>query len=396
MLIYITCFAVSCAFARSDEYYRKKNKRIAAIFAMLAIIVPCFIAGARDVGVGTDTKVYAEPLFRTALYNKNGLKALLSSPYGEDIEAFTIVMYYIISRFTDNIFWAFFCTELVCIVPVYFAIRESDVKPGQKWLALLGYYCLFYCYSLNIMRQMMALSIIFYCFRFLKKEKTFIYFLCTLVLTVLVHKTAILGLLVWLLYATCTKNKISLFKIETLINKKTFFTKVKTRLYANKSILLPMYIGGSFIIILASRSIIMLFSRFKESFSYQLNNMNSSFNLSLAPLILMMLYVFPIIFSYNKLVKKNTLYRFFFFVSIISIILWQLQGISGETYRIVLYYWIYIIMFIPYYIQSFKHFSNRVLSTLYYVAILFGNCIYYFMICGSGEVIPYTSKMLGI
>ncbi len=395
MAPYIVCFLGSCVFARMDSLFKKKHfKGLSIFFALLAILLPCILAGARDVGVGTDTEAYARPLFSTITRHGYSLIELLNSPYSDNIEPFTLIMYYIIRKFTDNIFWVFFFTELVCLVPVYLAIRESEIKPELKWLALFAYYCLFYCYTLNIMRQMMAICILFYCTKFLKRGETGKYLLCV-VLTLLVHKTAVLGLIICILYTTCTKKKIDIYDLF-IVKKRTIFDNIGSKLYRKRKILLLFYIGISLCIILLARNLILLLSSVKESFAYQVMHMNSSFNLSFAPLLLMFMYIAPFLLSYNKLVKRNSIYRFFFFSSFISIILWQLQGISGETYRIVLYIWFYIILAIPFWIQSNSGRLNRVLLSAYYFVILFVNWYYYFAVCNSGEVIPYTSEMLGI
>lgn len=395
MAPYIVCFIVSCFFAGLDEYFKKKHLKIVSLlFAAAAILIPCLLAGFRDIGVGTDTTVYANPLFHTIRLHGYNLIGLLQSPYALDIEPVTLILYYVVSVFTDNIFWVLFFTELICILPVYVVIRNSEIKSSLKWIALFAFFCLFYCYSLNIMRQMMAICIIFWGSRYLRQGQTGKYLLVVL-LTMFVHKTALLGFVVWLLYATCTKKKFQL-KDFFVKKKKSRFNSINRSLYYNRVFLLTTYIVLSVMLLFTSKKIIQILVVFKDSFIYQLEHMNESFNLSLAPLIIMILYVIPCILFYRKLVRKNSEYRFFFFISFLSIILWQLQGISGEIYRVVLYLWFYIILAIPFFIQSFANKASRTIASLYYIVLLFLNWYYYFVICGSGQVIPYSSELLGI
>lgn len=395
MVPYIICFVASCLFARLDEHLKKLNmKKLAILSAGIAIFIPCFLAGARDVGVGTDTVMYARPLFNTIVLHGYDLVGLLTSPYAENIEAFWLIMYYIIRKFTDDIFWVFFFTELACLLPVYLAIRESKIKPELKWLALFAYYCLFYCYSLNIMRQMLAISVIFYCYRYLTEGKPLKYLICT-VLAMLIHKSALIGVFVWIVYATCTADRLSLRSLFSTA-KKNFADKIGRKLYQNKALLLVIYVVASVGVLFTARELIIILSVFKKSFADQVANMGSSFNLSLAPLLLMMMYILPAVFSYKKLVRSDSTYRFLFFACILSIILWQLQGVSGEVYRVVLYLWIFVIIAVPMFAQKYSYGASSLLIITYYSALLFVNWYYYFVICGSGEVIPYTSKMLGI
>lgn len=395
MVPYLVCFILSCVFARFDEYFKKNHHKILAFFsAFLAIGIPCVLAGARDIGIGTDTSGYAEPLFNAINTRHYSIVELLNSSYAKDIETVVLFLYYGVSLFSDNIFWVFFFTEFICLVPVYVTIGNSKISSDLKWLSLFAYYCLFYCYTLNLMRQMMAVAVVFSGFNFLRQGKTKRYIILVL-FSMLIHKTAIIGIVIWPLYSTCVMKRISLSSLFSVKDNSNLI-KLNRWLYRNRFFLLLIYIIMSLVVLFSSTKLIKIISVVKKSYAYQFEHINSSFNLSFAPLVLMIMYIFPCILWYKILVNKNSEYRFFFFMSFISIILWQLQGVSSEMYRVVLYIWFYIIVAIPYFVQAFHDKFTKLTISVYYTFLLFFNWYYYFVIWCSGEVIPYHSKLLGI
>lgn len=399
MAPYIICFTISCIFARLDEFFRKKNsKPLSVCFALLAILIPCILAGARNIGVGTDTIAYASPLFHTIRLHNYNIIGLFQSPYSSNIEPVTLLLYYFVSVVFDDIFWALFFTELICLLPVYLAIRASSIKSELKWLALFTYFCLFYCFTLNIMRQMMATCVLLYAFKYLKQKETGKYLIIVL-LSMLIHKTAILGIFVWILYATCSGKRFYLndiTDIKYLSKKKSKFARINEKLYHNRVILLILYILVGISILFLIRNIIEALAFIKPSFAYQLENINFSFNPSVAPFCLMILYIIPGLLIYRKMVKKQIEYRFMVFACFMAVILWQLQGISSEMYRMAFYFWVFIIFAVPYFIQGFSDKQTRIFFTIYYVFLMCVNWYYYFVICNAGEVVPYTSQLLGI
>lgn len=70
MLIYTTATIISCVFARvASEIYHEKNRTllklfVACFFILLAASSLSFLAGARDLSVGTDTQSYGIETFR--------------------------------------------------------------------------------------------------------------------------------------------------------------------------------------------------------------------------------------------------------------------------------------------------------------------------------------------
>ena len=68
-MIYIIIFAVSSLFLWLSE--KSKSRYTRKIFAFIAILLPCILAGMRADTIGTDVKVYVEPIYDAAKQSKN-------------------------------------------------------------------------------------------------------------------------------------------------------------------------------------------------------------------------------------------------------------------------------------------------------------------------------------
>ena len=135
---------------------RKFSEKFKNILILIALLMPAFVAGARDIGVGTDTLVYGEKYFKIVC--EQGIQALLLYT---DCEIGYGLFIYIISLFTHNIFWQFFWIEFVIVLLIWMSIYNY-LEEKYRALAMLIYYLLFFPFSLNIMRQSIAMAIILF------------------------------------------------------------------------------------------------------------------------------------------------------------------------------------------------------------------------------------------
>ena len=207
-MIYIVCFIVSVLLFYSARN-NKTNTRI--LIEIIALLIPCIIAGLRASTVGTDVTVYLEPMVENAR-SANNLLSYLSSSWKQgwvtrgvsEIEiGFSLLVYCVIKVF-GSIYFLQFVLQLLVIVPIYLGLKEKKEK--NIWLGMLVYFCMFYNNSLNIMRQAIAMAFIFLAFQYLfneKKKK----FILTAIIACSFHNIALLGIVVLFVYEVLKKSR---------------------------------------------------------------------------------------------------------------------------------------------------------------------------------------------
>ena len=171
---------------------RQGRKWNLAVF--LGILFPSMLAAYRDSAVGTDTEMYKYiynniinwrwgDFFGTDIANVEAFY-FLSSKIGSVLGGFSVVLF--IYQFLNVLF-----LYLVC-----FRYR----KYTAIWLCFLMYYCFFFPYSLNIMRQVTAVFYLLWICKYLFKEEYFKYCIGVLI-GVAFHSSIVLGgTFIWIIY----------------------------------------------------------------------------------------------------------------------------------------------------------------------------------------------------
>lgn len=205
MYIYIFAFSISCFLIYAKD--KVKGKGAKRLFIALAILVPSLLAGLRDQRIGTDVMVYGVERFNSALitdsfgaYFNKYATSILSEPL-------YLLVTYVMSRLSRDFHSALFVYELITVSFAYLAMRKFvDKNGGSVAFGMLIYYFSLYNYSLNLMRQAIAITILFYAVQFLfdnEKFKFFIFFF----IAVGFHSSAVIGLAFVVMYYMLRINK---------------------------------------------------------------------------------------------------------------------------------------------------------------------------------------------
>ena len=197
MLEYLITIILSISFCIFSEkkIIKPKHKRVAIFLSIMAVLIPCVLAGLREPGVGIDSGTYAYTDFMVAKrYNAFSTYYLHSAVK----EILYPVLVYVSSRVTDSFFVLFFISQVLIIAPVYATLylikkRRPDFSMIISYAAFLF---LYYNLSLSIIRQCMATSFVVLGYTIYKlnkkyKKSSIILF----VLAVLSHSTAIVLIL---------------------------------------------------------------------------------------------------------------------------------------------------------------------------------------------------------
>ena len=163
------------------------KKRSLFVFLQGAVIL-ALLAGFRDKSVGIDSESYVN-IFNLISSNRWGLIYGLENTF-ISICAFLLKL---------NNSYTFLFVVFAFITNILFFYRFWDFKEDVSLCVVVAiYYISFYFLSYNIMRQMIAVSIVFYFSRFIRKRHYFI-FIVGVLLACLFHKSAILAIILLLL-----------------------------------------------------------------------------------------------------------------------------------------------------------------------------------------------------
>lgn len=375
MIPYIVNTALSCFFIYLGTRDERKHKKI-NLWVVLAILIPSILAGARDISVGTDTAVYGVPFFTYAL--DRTFTNYMATAGGDPL---WLILVYGLSRITTDVFWELFLIEFVIMFFTYKALKQYDLGK-YTWIGFLVFHLMFYSFTLNLMRQFVCLSVILYSFKFVKQHKLKWYLLICCIL-IFIQKTAVVAIALYPMYHFTTGNYLSLFLERAKIPQGKFICKA------------IIVTGACAVVMFASRWIV-YFSDLLGSFSSQVMYMQDEFNFVWRILIyLMPLCVLMLIFE-KDIVVRNRDFEFFVLLLIVYIILWQLQGISRESYRMGFYFGYFLVISIPVLIKELKRKSNRVIVLCLSIFLMGAFYIDYFVVHLYNQIYPYTSALLGI
>lgn len=349
-----------------------KTKSFNAFFIGLAVFIPCFFAAVRDSSIGYDISIYGNPAFETAL--RTSSLASFMKTFGT-LEPLYMSLTYICAKF-GNIYIYYFMLQFLVICPIWLSLRRID-KGKFVWIGLFIYLCWMYGFSLNIMRQSIAISITLYGYRFIQERKP-IKFFFIIFIAMGFHTTAIMACAIYLInvLVVCEERDTSYWR-------KKF---IKYRSVSRMLILMlvtALFAFGSSLISYISE----VTGRF-VAFSHDL----VSFGLEI-PNILFMLVILCIIYLG---IEKNRSFENNFFLYIIAIgaVVYQLKGMSAQMYRVSMYLTCYMIYCIPLIVANQE--KNRFVVKALTMGIFVGYFWFYNVYWMWHSIYPYTSTFLGI
>ena len=160
-MVYIVCFALSFLFAWLANN-KAKNKVVFVLFSVLSISVVVALAGLRDFSIGIDTDNY----LTMKLYWDGAIKSATLKEYifdyigGGYTEPFFALLIGVIAQMTGNFRLFLFIAHLIIILGIYIGAFRLRKHINPEWVLII-FYLLFFNQSLNIIRQYMAMAIVF-------------------------------------------------------------------------------------------------------------------------------------------------------------------------------------------------------------------------------------------
>ena len=222
MWTYIIIFAISTGFIYISELidYKvvdKSKKLFSNSFRMLGVLTPAVLAGVRSFQVGTDINVYGNRIFQSSLNSDELRSFIYDNPYFvSHYEKGYLALNYVISRFTDDSHMYYFILNLIFVTIAYYSIKilDSHLSVTFSWSLFLFTTWLF---SLNILRQSIAMTISFLCISLLLKNKAFEGVVCA-VIAVFFHDSAvILSMIIPMIILLSKGNQMTKFQKRLIL-----------------------------------------------------------------------------------------------------------------------------------------------------------------------------------
>ena len=384
MLFYFIIFGLSVSLfylADNKKFYigEHRAKFVSLLCVALAIFIPCFIAGVRDSTIGYDMQLYGDSQFEYA--GKFDSYFDYINTYVNLEKLYALVAYF--CAHYGNRYIYYFTLQLLTILPFYLLLKEECNK--KVWIGMFAYFMWIYPFSLNIMRQSIAIAIVCWGYRYIKRHQFFRY-LITILVAFGFHTTAILGICPYIinLLVVDTKNGNS-----SVIRK--FFGKFSN---LNKTLIIlgscaAVMFGGQVITYLSAAT-----GRYNRFFLDMAEA--SGFNFSNIVNLFIMIVVLICLYQVSINDKSKEI-NFLILIIGVGAIIYQLKAISSQMYRLSMYFSCYLIWVFPVLLSNSRlNRQKRELYSAIFVLCMIFNFWYYIIFRSWHSVYPYTSQFLGI
>ena len=377
MYIYLLVFALSCI---SIAIGNKKSTKNKTLFILVGILLPCILAGLRKYTIGTDVNVYIKPMFELALKSNNFNEFLHGQWFHiwtfktpTEFEIGFVLLVYILSKLFSNLQIILFIIQALISFPIYKAIKKYNALKGKEWFCMLIYYLLFFNIGLNVTRQYISIAILFYAFSCLINENKHVKFFILMIISTLFHKSALLGLILYILYLCFSKKYLGKYHIPI----------------KSKKIPVPLF----FIIIFSIISIFLILNTSFIStildvlgFDKYIGYIDGNVKLRIKSIIKILPIIILFILSIKTYLKQKNSY-IYTFIYLASFFLSQFATASEYGGRISYTFDIFNIIFFTLLCYSKKKYRRiKILCVTIYMLFYW---YYYFVFTCSNETIPY-------
>lgn len=326
--------------------FRKQiNKRRMTIPDYILLIVLILVCGLRK-NVGTDYKLYTLFFYKIESFQR--------------IEFFFRTIIKALNDYNFDVTYFFMICSILTILPAYIIIKKRAKYPVESLFLYisLGFYAL----QFNMIRQMIAIIVTFYSFKFIEK-KQFLRFLICILISTLFHNTSIIFIPFYFL----------------------------SYLHFNKKQMILILIFEFLLVFIYQPFMLFITSNFE---AYQVYSQVNSYTLVAAGvgtyviLIFNLILMFLLILNKDKLIQNNMFNNNYINMILYSFAFYFLGLNNTVLIRLSYYFFIYIIFLLPelFDVINFDKNSKNVIAL--YLFFL----IYYILhLVSFNSMIPYNS-----
>lgn len=333
LVFYICSFLLS---AFLYKLYCKHNKRI---FLALAFLIPLLVGGLRY-RVGTDYMNYYG-YYKNAEYIDTGFYMLSS-----------------IARCFGDVQVMFFIYNALTLLFIFLGLGNINKK--YRPLAYLCFLFLFFTTSFNAMRQMLAVGIVFFSYKYAIDKKV-VPFVILIVIAMLFHSTALFGLILYPLLNLKRKSVKAVISIVALVIALNY---------------------QGFIGLISNISLFEHYSMY-QTYSDGIEFSNTSFIVELFALG----YV---LFSKKRISADDKKFDKYLFIYLIGIILLSTGFYNPYLKRIALYFTISSIVLLPAIPCSCKIGKDKLVNQIIIIGFVISKFVIQAYFLGQSDIIPYN------
>lgn len=378
--IYPIIFLISCGLINLSDKLKKQQR---FCIVLVALLMPSILSGCRDYSMGYDVELYGNRYFELAhQYNFIDYIQLMTD---KQIEPLYAILNKLVSYVSDSPHLLYGIQTFIILILIYLMVKECNYSTATCFMA---FFCIMFIDSFNILRQYLAIAIIFFSFKFVRKKKFIKYIICIAISTGF-HFTGISGLILWPLYSWITMfNKSNPKKIKNISSK----SKRKIILITLLAVLLVIQFGRV-------TSTLVGIGFFPVRYVAYDTGIDTTLNISGIVSRLPLLILAFIIFKHRK--EKNREAYFFLTMLILEIIFVQLRTLGVVFLRITYIFIIFKILLIgnlcntnsTISIVKRKVYKLNIYSAFVYLYTIAYFVLVYFVISNEGY---YLSTLLGI
>lgn len=367
MFVYLMMFFVSLGLIYLSLITKKKSLKY--LYILCSLLIPCLIAGIRDINVGTDTSRYMIGLFRAARRSESFDIFLTRFIYHEYINqrvatfeyGFLLFLYY-----SEKLFKSFqiflFLSEFFILLPIYIGVflikKKFKINPV---LSLAIFYFMYYASTLNTARQWLSIGLVFLALCYMLSYKRFILPVVLIYLSHYFHKSGYIGFLPVVLYLFIILTNIKCIKIKTWPIDGTIIYYI-------------LFSAISFVFLLSINSVVPMMDQLGLGDYTQY--LSGGYSFSLNQFIYQVPFIIIIILTNSLFVKLShnkkrirdvgTFLGCMFFI---NIFLSQINTISVISWRVVLLFSVMNIIIVPFAIRYCKIIKYKKVSI--YILFIF-------------------------
>lgn len=365
-----TCFMTNTANKLIISSH-KKNRRYGKFLLFLVVVLFSLLAYFRDYTIGTDISYYVIPAFQEAKRHSFFAYFYLISHL---IEPIYLLFNYLFAAVCETPrIWMFMIEFIISSLVV---LRLYDYRYDRKmWVGIFIFNCMFLPISFNLMRQSIAMAIIFYASRYiLSEKKQIVKYIIIIIISMGFHLTGIIGMLLPAL--NIYYNKVYLGK-----NNKKLDSFIKTGLIIFVMILSVIFFNQLV-------DLVVPISKFTVKYSGYV--VKSSGGIQVNPLLVRIPFIILILINWKKYERDKNENYMLFVIMIIDMIMSELRIYSSTLYRVSIYFAYFKILALPNYLVSLN-IKKRRLATGLIIVLMYIIWIYQIVIQGNEQVFPYKT-----
>lgn len=350
MIVYI----ISIALILISSYIFRNNKKWICIISS-AILWMLLAFRNISMGLGDTENVYF-PYFK--MISDMNLKDIFLYQFMTD-KGFYILMK-IITIFTNNYQ---ICIAILAIPFIYFVMRQIYEYSENIIFSIIIFVSLYYAYAFFLLRQVIAMGIIIYSYKYIK-EKKIIKFIGMVIVAGLFHSTALIFLIA---YPICNYIKPG---------------------YKNYFFIFIAFILGKHMtdILLKIFSVIPVFSRY--AYSIEKGFYNTTSTPSVWGLIITLLILVVSFYFYKKSKKEDNNINILINLSTLGSIIYCFSSSIAEFYRVALYFSVFNILLLPNALNLYENNKTRKLITI--VSMIMFILYFFVRTTFNTNIYPYT------